>query len=172
MRRRWRARPRDDDGEQQEEPEDEAAAAGSAGDGGVADGQAKQEQEEGVDTNIHPEEFCRSEKTTHAFYHCMRLSVRSGGIGLGYGDACDCRNLSVASAGCAARDGDASDERPAAGDAVQYSGAAYGGQPVCGFVCGHGAVGIEAMSRGAEHVWFAEDAKAALAAMRANLAEL
>ena len=37
---------------------------------------------------------------------------------------------------------------------------------------GTGAVGIEALSRGAEHVWFAEDAKAALAALRKNLAEL
>jgi 16S rRNA (guanine966-N2)-methyltransferase len=37
---------------------------------------------------------------------------------------------------------------------------------------GTGAVGIEALSRGAQHVWFAEDAKAALAALRKNLAEL
>jgi 16S rRNA (guanine(966)-N(2))-methyltransferase RsmD len=37
---------------------------------------------------------------------------------------------------------------------------------------GTGAVGIEALSRGAEHVWFAEDAKPALAALRKNLTEL
>jgi 16S rRNA (guanine966-N2)-methyltransferase len=37
---------------------------------------------------------------------------------------------------------------------------------------GTGAVGIEALSRGAQHVWFAEDTKAALAALRKNLAEL
>lgn len=37
---------------------------------------------------------------------------------------------------------------------------------------GTGAVGIEALSRRAEHVWFAEDAKAALAALRKNLTEL
>lgn len=37
---------------------------------------------------------------------------------------------------------------------------------------GTGAVGIEAMSRGAEHVWFAENAAPAIAAMRANLAAL
>ena len=45
----------------------------------------------------------------------------------------------------------------------------------CRFVdlyAGTGAVGIEALSRGAEHVWFAEDAKAALAALRANFAAL
>jgi 16S rRNA (guanine966-N2)-methyltransferase len=37
---------------------------------------------------------------------------------------------------------------------------------------GTGAVGIEALSRGAAHVWFAENAAAALAALRANLAAL
>ncbi len=34
---------------------------------------------------------------------------------------------------------------------------------------GSGAVGIEALSRGAEHVWFAEKAAPAVAAIRANL---
>jgi 16S rRNA (guanine966-N2)-methyltransferase len=37
---------------------------------------------------------------------------------------------------------------------------------------GTGAVGIEAMSRGAEYVWFAEKAAAAIAAIRANLSAL
>jgi 16S rRNA (guanine(966)-N(2))-methyltransferase RsmD len=37
---------------------------------------------------------------------------------------------------------------------------------------GSGAVGIEAISRGAEFVWFAESARPALAAIRANLAAL
>jgi 16S rRNA (guanine(966)-N(2))-methyltransferase RsmD len=37
---------------------------------------------------------------------------------------------------------------------------------------GSGAVGIEAISRGAEFVWFAEREKPALAAIRANLAAL
>jgi 16S rRNA (guanine966-N2)-methyltransferase len=37
---------------------------------------------------------------------------------------------------------------------------------------GTGAVGIEAISRGAEHVWFAEKATAAVGAIRANLAAL
>jgi 16S rRNA (guanine966-N2)-methyltransferase len=37
---------------------------------------------------------------------------------------------------------------------------------------GTGAVGIEALSRGASHVWFAEKAAPALAAIRANLASL
>jgi 16S rRNA (guanine966-N2)-methyltransferase len=37
---------------------------------------------------------------------------------------------------------------------------------------GTGAVGIEALSRGAAHVWFAEDAAPPLAALRANLAAL
>jgi 16S rRNA (guanine(966)-N(2))-methyltransferase RsmD len=45
----------------------------------------------------------------------------------------------------------------------------------CRFVdlyAGTGAVGIEAVSRGAAHVWFAEDAAPALASLRANLAAL
>jgi 16S rRNA (guanine966-N2)-methyltransferase len=37
---------------------------------------------------------------------------------------------------------------------------------------GTGAVGIEAISRGATHVWFSENADAANAALRANLAAL
>jgi 16S rRNA (guanine966-N2)-methyltransferase len=45
----------------------------------------------------------------------------------------------------------------------------------CRFVdlyAGTGAVGIEALSRGAEHVWFAENAEAALASIRQNLSAL
>jgi 16S rRNA (guanine966-N2)-methyltransferase len=45
----------------------------------------------------------------------------------------------------------------------------------CRFVdlyAGTGAVGIEAISRGAEHVWFAENAEAALMSLRQNLAAL
>jgi 16S rRNA (guanine966-N2)-methyltransferase len=45
----------------------------------------------------------------------------------------------------------------------------------CRFVdlyAGTGAVGIEALSRGAAHVWFAENAEAALASIRQNLAAL
>jgi 16S rRNA (guanine966-N2)-methyltransferase len=45
----------------------------------------------------------------------------------------------------------------------------------CRFVdlyAGTGAVGIEALSRGASHVWFAENAEPALAALRQNLAAL
>jgi len=45
----------------------------------------------------------------------------------------------------------------------------------CRFVdlyAGTGAVGIEALSRGAEHVWFAENAAPALASLRQNFAAL
>ena len=45
----------------------------------------------------------------------------------------------------------------------------------CCFVdlyAGTGAVGIEALSRGASHVWFAENGEPALAAIRQNLAAL
>jgi len=47
--------------------------------------------------------------------------------------------------------------------------------PGCRFAdlfAGTGAVGIEALSRGAAHVWFAEKAESALAAIRANLKAL
>jgi 16S rRNA (guanine(966)-N(2))-methyltransferase RsmD len=47
--------------------------------------------------------------------------------------------------------------------------------PGCRFAdlyAGTGAVGIEALSRGAAHVWFAEKAEPALAAIRANLKAL
>jgi 16S rRNA (guanine966-N2)-methyltransferase len=37
---------------------------------------------------------------------------------------------------------------------------------------GSGAIGIEAISRGAEHVWFAENSPSALAAIRGNLSKL
>ena len=37
---------------------------------------------------------------------------------------------------------------------------------------GTGAVGIEAISRGATHVWFAENSESAIASLRANLAAL
>jgi 16S rRNA (guanine966-N2)-methyltransferase len=45
----------------------------------------------------------------------------------------------------------------------------------CRFVdlyAGTGAVGIEAISRGAEHVWFADNAEPALASLRQNLSAL
>ena len=45
----------------------------------------------------------------------------------------------------------------------------------CRFVdlyAGTGAVGLEALSRGAAHVWFAENAEPALAALRQNLTSL
>lgn len=47
--------------------------------------------------------------------------------------------------------------------------------PGCRFAdlyAGSGAVGVEALSRGAQHVYFAETAAPALAAIRANLASL
>ena len=47
--------------------------------------------------------------------------------------------------------------------------------PACRFVdlyAGTGAVGIEAISRGATHVWLSENADLALASLRANLAAL
>lgn len=47
--------------------------------------------------------------------------------------------------------------------------------PGCRFLdlyAGSGAVGIEAISRGAAHVWFAESAAPAIAAIRANLRAL
>lgn len=51
-------------------------------------------------------------------------------------------------------------------------GARVAGAKVMDLYAGSGAVGIEAISRGAEFVWFAEKAPAAVAAIRANLAAL
>ncbi len=51
-------------------------------------------------------------------------------------------------------------------------GPAVRGSRFVDLYAGSGAVGIEAMSRGAQFVWFAEDARAAVAAIRANLAAL
>jgi 16S rRNA (guanine966-N2)-methyltransferase len=42
----------------------------------------------------------------------------------------------------------------------------------CDLYAGTGAVGIEALSRGAAHVWFTENAVPAIVALRANLAAL
>jgi 16S rRNA (guanine966-N2)-methyltransferase len=42
----------------------------------------------------------------------------------------------------------------------------------CDLYAGTGAVGIEALSRGASHVWFTENAAPAIASLRANLAAL
>jgi 16S rRNA (guanine(966)-N(2))-methyltransferase RsmD len=51
-------------------------------------------------------------------------------------------------------------------------GATVEGAKFVDLYAGSGAVGIEAISRGAEFVWFAEKAPAAVAAMRANLRAL
>ncbi len=51
-------------------------------------------------------------------------------------------------------------------------GPAVEGSRFVDLYAGSGAVGIEAISRGAQFVWFAEDARPALAAIRANLAQL
>src|SRR5262249_58893941 len=47
-----------------------------------------------------------------------------------------------------------------------------GGARVLDVFAGTGALGIEALSRGAEHATFVESARPALAALRANLAAL
>ena len=51
-------------------------------------------------------------------------------------------------------------------------GASVAGTKFVDLYAGSGAVGIEAISRGAEFVWFAEKAAPALAAIRANLRAL
>lgn len=51
-------------------------------------------------------------------------------------------------------------------------GAQVNGSRFVDLYAGSGAVGIEAISRGAEFVWFAEKAAAATAAIRANLSTL
>ena len=51
-------------------------------------------------------------------------------------------------------------------------GPRVGGSRFVDLYAGSGAVGIEAISRGADFVWFAESARPAVAAIRANLSEL
>lgn len=51
-------------------------------------------------------------------------------------------------------------------------GPRVGGSRFVDLYSGSGAVGIEAISRGADFVWFAESARPAVAAIRANLAAL
>jgi 16S rRNA (guanine966-N2)-methyltransferase len=51
-------------------------------------------------------------------------------------------------------------------------GARIPGSRFVDLYAGSGAVGIEAISRGAEHVWFAENAPQALQAIRKNLSSL
>src|SRR6202012_1843858 len=51
-------------------------------------------------------------------------------------------------------------------------GARETGDQIVDLYAGSGAVGIEAISRGAEFVWFAEKAPPAVAAVRANLRAL
>ena len=87
-------------------------------------------------------------------------------------DARHRRNLSLPSTVCPARHADSSYQRPPARDALQYSCAAPRGCRFVDLYAGTGAVGIEAISRGAEHVWFAENAEPALASLRQNLAAL
>jgi 16S rRNA (guanine966-N2)-methyltransferase len=52
---------------------------------------------------------------------------------------------------------------------VLISMAAVEGAVAADLFAGSGALGIEALSRGAAHVWFVDEAKAAVAAIRANL---
>ncbi len=68
--------------------------------------------------------------------------------------------------------GHAAHARPAARDAVRHSGAAHRGRAFLDAYAGTGAVGIEALSRGAAHAWFLERNRAALNAIRENLASL
>ena len=68
--------------------------------------------------------------------------------------------------------GDTADERPAAGDAVQCACATDRGCAFLDLYAGSGAVGIEALSRGAAQVVFVERAAPALKVLRANLEQL
>ncbi len=52
------------------------------------------------------------------------------------------------------------------------SGAAYAGAKIVDAFAGTGAFGLEALSRGAAHVVFIENSRAALAALRQNIAAL
>ncbi len=75
-----------------------------------------------------------------------------------------------AASGLADLDGPASHLRSAARDAVQCPGTDLSGARVLDGFAGTGAVGIEALSRGAAHVMFVDHDPRALALIRQNLA--
>ena len=88
-------------------------------------------------------------------------------------DAHHCRNVSLAPARGSAGDEHAAHQRPPARNALQRARAAH--CKVRAFLdlyAGSGAVGIEALSRGAAHVTFVERAPAALKVLRGNLERL
>ncbi len=68
--------------------------------------------------------------------------------------------------------GYAADARPVAGDAFQHPGAAHRGAIFVDAYAGTGAVGIEALSRGAVRCIFLENARRAVEVIRENLHSL
>ncbi len=107
------------------------------------------------------------------FNHCMRChpTVRTPD-GIPCLDACDCRYLSLPSLGCPAWSSDSPHQRSLRETLFNILAPRLEGCRFVDLYAGTGAVGIEAISRGAEHVWFAENAEPALASLRQNLAAL
>ncbi len=83
-----------------------------------------------------------------------------------------CRHIPFAAARIPAGIGYQAHQRPFAGNALQRSRRASGRRVLRRSLCRFGAVGIEALSRGASQVWFVEEAPSAVGAIRANLASL
>jgi 16S rRNA (guanine966-N2)-methyltransferase len=119
-----------------------------------------------MDANIHAEKSAdRKRPPTHS-YHCMRcgLTIDTMRVIAGIYRS---RQL-VAPRGLQTRPtSDRLRERLFDIIALRVEGSRF-----VDLYAGTGAVGIEAISRGASHVWLAEDAKPALATIRQNLAAL
>lgn len=102
-----------DHSEEEKGPEQEAARACRSGDRCVADGEAEQQKEEGVDTYLHAEKSADRERPSAHAYHCMRWGCGKER------DARHCGKISVEAIVGAEGDEDETDQRPSAGDAVQ-----------------------------------------------------
>ncbi len=87
-------------------------------------------------------------------------------------NARNCRHLPLPFALRSAWDEDPSHQRRLRETLFNILAPRIAGSRFVDLYAGTGAVGIEALSRGAAHVWFAENAEPALASLRQNLAAL
>lgn len=155
-----------DDSEKQQRPQSKASGTRGSGDGRVADREAQQQKEEGVDAYFHAEESAyRKGPCPHA-YHCMRWLRGQGEMRVIAGKFRS-RVLSAPKGMTTRPTSDRLRETLFNVIATRLEEVRF-----VDLYAGSGAVGIEAISRGASFVWFAEDAPVAAKAIRENLATL
>ena len=181
------------DGQQQQQPEAEDSTRTGARDPAEGERHGEEEQEKSVQAHLDSEEAAyREAPTTHGAIVCVGQGAggskvqgargaiarpakkQSGDNGVMRVIAGRFRSrLLVAPKGAGTRP--TSDRLRETLFNVLAAGAGSAGIDGARFVdlyAGTGAVGIEAMSRGAAHVWLAEKAEPALRAMRANVKTL